>query len=121
MASGDDMVSIMEIEDDEMKMGKDSEMELDMDKEKDKVNVIPDAPQDNPRKRKANLAPLQNISNDQLTETLSTMSQALPPEETIDIFVKKGGEVIRKNKRRVWRKSNKDYASVGIMREPVKI
>ena len=36
-------------------------------------------------------------------------------------MVEKGGEVIRKNKRRAWRNFNGDKASLGIIREPTKI
>ena len=36
-------------------------------------------------------------------------------------MVEKGGDVIRKNKRRAWRKFNGDKANLGIVREPVKL
>ena len=43
-----------------------------------------------------------------------------PPEEMIEIMVEKGGEVIKKNKRRAWRNFNGEKASLGIVREPAK-
>ena len=39
----------------------------------------------------------------------------------IEIMVEKGGEAIRKNKRRAWSYFNVDRASMGIVREPAKI
>ena len=36
-------------------------------------------------------------------------------------MVKKGGEVIRKNRRRSWRNFNMDNARLGIVREPMNI
>ena len=56
VVSEDDKESEMNSEDEERVMGKDNEMEEEKGRERDKEEVTLDAPQENPRKRKANLA-----------------------------------------------------------------
>ena len=82
-------------------------MEEEKGRERDKEEVTLEAPQENPKKRKANKVISQDHPDDQLNETLSPILPISPPEEPIlpleemiEIMVEKGGEVIRKNKRR---------------------
>lgn len=117
----------MEFEDDDMKMGKDNEMEEEKGRERDMEEVNLEAPQENPKKRKSDqaLSPNQALPQDhpdaQLHETPNPNLPISPLEEMIEIMVEKGGEVIRKNRRRAWRNINMDNVRFGIVREPLNI
>ena len=116
-----------ELEEEDSETGKDSEIEYDKERDNDKEEVTPLDPQENPKKRKVDKTLPQDHPSDHVdvppnptTPNLPQVVPISPPEEMIEIMVEKGGEVIRKNKRRAWRNFNWDKASLGIVREPAK-
>lgn len=107
---------------------KESELEDGKEKGNDKKEVTPLVTQDNPKKRKFDQTPTHDHLSDNTnfppsptTPTSPLEVPILPPKEMIEIMVEKGGEAIRKNKRRAWRNFNMDSVSMGIVREPTKI
>ncbi len=102
---------------------KESELEDDKEKDNDKKEVTPLVTQDNPKKRKLDQTPTHDHLSDHANFPPSPTAPTsplevpiLPPKEMIEIMVEKGGEAIRKNKRRAWSNFNVDRVSMGIFR-----